>query len=77
MTPEDRKTLAALEDLLASAYRERMPVKAFWERFDAIAGDLEDRAFAKGADPDLTAHYHGLLADADGGGFSGPNARKD
>lgn len=77
MTPDHARQLDALETLVRSFDRHGKSRRQFWDEFEALAGDMEQLAFAADADPELSNRYTDILAMADDAGYAGPDDQLD
>lgn len=65
--------LETLERYVFQFERGTRSNREFWTGFDALAGDLCQRAFADEAEPELRERYCAILASADDMGFAVPD----
>ncbi len=64
-------------DAYVSQFDRAKTAREFWVGFEAIEGDLGERAFAADADPELLEQFTAILANADEAGFAVPAAMLD
>ena len=72
LSQELTNRLDALDAYVIQFNRAEGSARDFWAGFEAIEGDLGERAFAEDAEPELRERFTEILANADDAGFAAP-----